>query len=200
MAKSKRALVITPDHRYFVRGLEVPGNTAVLRAAGYGSGFGEEKHLERGRNVHLATRYFDEHRLDWTTLKPGLLPYVQGWAAFVRISGFTMFHVERPLYCRRWGFATRPDRIGVLDGTWGVLQIKTGSMDDSVGPQTAAEAKAGEEWLRRPLERFVVVLPGNGWFDFVQLTDRGDWPSFLAALGTWQTRRKYGWQERASRR
>lgn len=171
----------------------------MLRAAGYGHGFGKDEHLERGRNVHLATRYFDERRLDWDTVKPRILPYVQGWASFMRVSGFKARMIEQPLYCKRFGFATRPDRVGTMAGVWGVLQIKTGSMDDSVGPQTAAEAKAAEERLRRPLERWVVVLPGNGWFDCQHLTSRADWPAFLSALGTWQTRRKYGWHERSKR-
>jgi hypothetical protein len=189
-------LVITPDHRYFVGGREVPGNTAILRASGYGHGYGTPTDLVRGKHVHEAARLFDLGRLDWTTVSETIGPYVTGWAAFRRVSGFVPKLVEVPLFCKRHGFATRPDRVGILNKRWAVVQIKTGSADQSVGLQTAGEALAAEEQLHRPLERFVVVLSGNGWFSLKPLTSRADRPAFLAALATWNRRRQLGWNGR----
>lgn len=190
-------LVITPDHRYFLGGREIAGNTAALRASGYGHSFGTEADLARGKAAHLATRYFDEGRLDWTTMDRRLEGYVAGWAAFRRVSGFAPKMIEVPLVCRRYDFATTPDRVGILNGRWVVVQIKTGGMDPSVGLQTAGEALAAEERVGQPLERFVVVLPGNRWFSLHHLTSRADRPAFVAALTSWNNRRRQGWNGRS---
>lgn len=195
--RADRRLVITPDHRYFLCGREIPGNTAVLRASGYGHDFGTEQDLARGKAAHLATRYFDEGGVEWTTLDRRLEGYVAGWAAFRRISGFVPRMIEVALVCNRHDFATRPDRVGLLNGRWALVQIKTGGLDPSVGLQTAGEQLAVEERLKRAVERFVVVLPGNGWFSLHHLTSRGDRPAFLAALATWNRRRQLGWDGRS---
>lgn len=191
---SKR-LICTPDHRYFYGGAEVPGNTAVLRASGYGHDYGTSDDLERGRHVHLACRFLTEGRLNWAQLAPSRLPYVQGWAGFLSVSGFDAKAgwLERMIYCRRYGFATRPDAVGWLNRRLVVLQIKTGGLDPAVGPQTAGEALAVEDALGVRPERFAVVLPGNGRFSLMHLTSRADKPAFLAALTSWNARRRAGW-------
>ena len=192
---SKRRLIITPDHRYFIGGSEIPGNTAVLRASGYGHGYGTASDMRRGRAVHKASMYLTERRLDWTTVAPSLLPYVAGWAAFLRVSRFRAKKgwVERPTYCKRYGFATRPDVVGFLNGRLAVVQIKSGGLDPSVEPQTAGEALAVEDEIGVRPERFAVVLPGNSWFTLKHLRSSADRPAFLSALTSWNNRRRQGW-------
>ncbi len=201
-AQPRPKLVCTPDHRYFLGTREIPGNTAVLRASGYGHDFGGWADLQRGRHVHAECRYLTEGRLRWALVTERRLPYVQGWAGFLRVSGFKAKPgwLERPTHCRRHGFATRPDVVGYLNRRLVVVQIKTGSADSSVGPQTAGEALAVEDALGVRPERFVVVLPGNGWFKLKRLTSRADRQAFLAALTTWNMRRQLGWNGKQEKR
>ena len=191
-------MVATVDHKYYVDGVEVAGNTNALRAVGLGHGFGNEFDMQRGKNAHLATRLYDERRLDWTTVSTRIEPYLAGWIAFRKISGFEPVWIERAIYCKRYGFATRLDRMGWLNGRRVVIQIKTGGLDVSVGPQTAGEALAAQEVLGCPVDRFAVVLPGDRWFDLQPLTSRADFPEFLSAVASWNYRRARGWDGRTS--
>lgn len=109
--------------------------TELLRAAGLIAARGSEADLARGQAVHLATRYYDEGRLDWTSVDRRITGYVQSWIALRRVTGLVTLWIERRVYCRAFGFATTLDRRVILNGRSVLLEIKTGDPEPWVGAQ-----------------------------------------------------------------
>lgn len=123
------------SHVYRWRGRVVPGLTEILRSAGMIVSRGSEADLTRGSAVHLATRFYDEGRLDWTTVDRRITGYVQSWIALRRLTGLVTLWIERSVYCRAFGFATTLDRRVALNGRSVLLEIKTGHPEAWVGAQ-----------------------------------------------------------------
>jgi len=186
------------SHTYTHKGVIVPGVTSIIeRVLDSFSGVPEQA-LEiaraRGTAVHDATAFSDLNDLDWETLDVDLVPYVDAWLKFRAVTGFTPIHIEETVFHPRHFYAGKFDRVGLLwDSSLDLIDIKSGALMPSAGPQTAAYKEAfnyrNTNKIRR---RWVVQLLPTGDYKLHEMKDAGDFSTFLAALtlGTW--RNKHG--------
>lgn len=175
------------SHTYRVDGRRWPSVTQVLdRYSGLEHVEPEvlRRAAEFGNHVHAACHLFNEERLDWARLDPGLVGHVEGWRAFLEDTGAVVLSSECRVVSRRHGFC------GTLDSrvAWGkstrLIDIKsTSSLPITVGPQTAGYSEAWHEMSGERLrDRYCVHLVGAGKYIVHPLKDPRDWERFKAAL------------------
>lgn len=133
-----------------------------------------------GSHVHLATDLYDRGVLDEEALDPGLVPHLAGWKLFLYETGFQVTHSERIVHNANLGYAGKLDRLGVWKRSTWLIDLKSGAVPRSAGPQTAGYREAlpsGE----RPRRRLVVQLKPNAYRLYEQ-TDPADWSIFVSCL------------------
>ena len=135
------------DHTYWLGDRQVPNVTSILdRFAQDYAGIPEwilEPARDRGRAVHLVTAYDDQGVLVEDALHPYLVPYLQAWRRFRHDTKFESILIEEKVFSERYFYAGTLDRVGLLDGSKVVLDIKTGNaLRATVGPQCAAYEEA----------------------------------------------------------
>lgn len=170
------------EHRYFLRGRELPSVTAVLKGAGLvEDAFYTEESRLRGQYVHAACEMLDQDDLDFDTLDPTIHPYVVAYQRFLAVARPSWELIEHRVCDETRGYAGTLDRAGIIyGGRKVILDIKTGTVAPFVGPQTAAYRRCLPEphvWGRAALN-----LRADGTFTFIDLTDRHDEAVFIAAL------------------
>lgn len=181
---------IAAEHRYLLNGeRELPSVTKILKDQGLidDQWFTEQARL-RGDYVHLACRMLDDEELAIDSLDPGIAGYVAAYQKFLTLTTPDWIYVEHRVFDPVLGYAGTLDRAGLLQGEKVLLDIKSGGLYPSVGPQTAAYRRCLPEphtWKRTALQ-----LSGDGSFTLHPLTDRGDEEVFLSALrlAQWKAR------------
>lgn len=164
-------------HRYELDGAELISVTRVLELSGlvdysFIPPATRNMALARGSAVHLATAFDDEGDLDDEALDPALLPYVEGWRAFRRDTGFTPDQVEHRGFHQTHLYAGTKDRRGTFPGKSSKydLDIKCGKAQPWAWIQLAAY-QAMEPNPRTKLP-FCVELPGDGtWREYPRPAD-----------------------------
>lgn len=170
------------SHTYRFGGRVVPGVTRVLEPLQMLQGVPWavlEAAREFGTNVHLACHLWNQDELDIGALDDALLPYLSGWIAFVRESGFVVRASEQRVYHRQICYAGTGDAFGDWQRTSWVVDIKSGIVPDTVGLQTAAYQQAMDP---RPKRRLCVQLTGNGQYKLHEQKEASDFHYFLSAL------------------
>jgi hypothetical protein len=175
-------------HRYYLAGVCLPGVTAVLESAGLIDyrflGDRREQYLERGRAVHIATHYDDNHDLAEESLSAEILPYLEAWRSFRQDYGFVPQLIEHRVCNPQYGYAGTLDRVGsIRDGTGIILDIKTGHAPDAVRYQLAAYNACLPH--PRTRQRRCVELHQDGTYKVIpyETSDyQRDFNEFLAAL------------------
>lgn len=189
-------------HRYTLDGRELPSVTTILREAGLidGSFWTDEARL-RGEYLHAAIALHNEGDLDINALDPKLVPYFRGYERFLEETRVEVEHTERRVCDEGLGYAGTLDLIvawmtesGERVARRGLVDVKTGSVPPSVGPQTAAYLRCARTFLPlgAPVYRFALHLPGDGSYRLVPLTNTQDEADFLAALRVAHFRRLHG--------
>ena len=180
------------DHRYLVDGVEYPSVTTILEdlylTPQYYLG---TQAKQRGKAVHEAALLYDAGELDESTTDAVVLGYLKGYTAFIRDSGFEITQSERMVCSTKHRFAGRMDRYGTLAGVPAILDLKTGSIPDTAGLQTAAYAIAWqEETSIQCWRRIALRLDSDGTYmvrEYEQ--NNSDSLTFLAALRVWKWKR-----------
>jgi PD-(D/E)XK nuclease superfamily len=209
-ATMTRGLVFHTDpHRYELDGELVPSVTQVLTRAGLIDfsnvpGYVREAALERGRVVHQAIHYYNEHDLDLAAFQssfPQYVRYVDAWISFCAQRRFTAVLNETRVASRRHRIAGTLDCLGVLDDVAVLLDFKTGRPGDVAADlQTAAYLALALEWaedsddqrLRNYLgvypvvRRYGVQLLGDGSFRVEAYATPSDWRDFATLLAAQQ--------------
>lgn len=181
---TKRRPTFEPEeHRFWLKERELLSVTRILGDAGiignfFGSDADREFYLARGEAVHLATEYDDLDELDEDSVDPEILPYLEGWRAFRRESGFEPVLIEEIVWSETHGYAGILDRAGILHGKSSIIDIKSGVVPKWAALQTAAYAHA----LGEKVDRYAVELRNDGRYSLKPHKDRGDVGVFLAAL------------------
>jgi len=104
-------------HVYTWRGVILPSVTGILKDVGIiDTAWYNEAARLRGSYVHLACALEDRGNLDWSTLDPVLVPYVEAWVRFKRESGFVPEIIETPMLNESYLYAGTPDVIGEMPG------------------------------------------------------------------------------------
>jgi len=170
------------DHSYWLGEQRIPGVTAVIasqlpaevvskREAFIAAGL-------RGTRVHFATELID---LGMEADEEGIEPYCDAYRLFRSQVAYEVIAQEERVYHPRHQYAGTIDRVALIDGRRGVLDIKTAArFSPTWGLQLAAYAAALPS--TSTLRRWVLQLKANGQYELHQFTRPDDYAAFLAAL------------------
>lgn len=181
---------VVQGHRYFLEDRELPSVTSVLKGQGLiDDRWFTDEARQRGDYVHLACRLLDDDELANESLSPAILPYVAAYQSFLSVVRPMWTYIEHRVCDAVLGYAGTLDRAGLVQGERTLVDIKTGGLYPSVGPQTAAYRRClpnSHTWKRAALQ-----LRDDGTFQWHPLTDRGDEEIFLSALRLEQWKRRH---------
>lgn len=189
--------IITPEHKYFVDGVEYYATTDILKRAGLvDTSYFSEASALRGSYAHLTTELYDRDDLDEETLDGGLKQYLEAYKSFRRDSGFIPDIIEKRFAHNTYRYAGTIDRTGRLNGNDILLDIKTGASYPAVSLQVAAY----QELLRvngiTCSKAFILYLSDTGKYRLEEVKDlRKHLSVFFAALTIIQWREQWKLQE-----
>lgn|SRR5574341_116369 len=181
-------------HRYALGGRELPSVTSILRDAGlidHSAPWFTDEVRNRGTYVHQAIALLVEQDLDWETLDPALVPYVQAFDRWRAEGNFVIEATEQRVCDEALGYAGTADlmakRWSGATSAWlsYLVDVKCGTVPPSVGPQTAAYARCLDFWRFRAS----LNLRSDGAYRFELLEDPEDEDDFLAALRLFHRKR-----------
>jgi hypothetical protein len=138
----------------------------------------------RGQHVHEAMALLARDALDWSSLDPQLLPYVEGGRRFFDESGLTVVASELVVGSALYRVAGTLDLIGYWRGSECLIDFKVMTRyPHTVGPQTAGYRLLYSETYktRAPTRRLGVLLMPNN-YRVKPLDDKRDETIFLSAL------------------
>lgn len=201
-------------HKYMADDRELASVTTILREVGMYKDleFLDPKYRQRGEAVHKACRVLDSSTHSLGAIHPEIVPYLQQYEEWKRISGFVPRVWEVGLASLKHGHAGTLDLGGdAPNGEIWLIDLKSGHVPKFVGSQVAAYEDLllnGEvipdeandmEWLRfvrlskKPIRRKslqVIAEPGPGR---LRSHDEPRWMLWWkAALTVYQARREHG--------
>jgi len=203
-------LTFDPEaHVYRVDGAPVPSVTELLEAAGISPDYSKvNPHVllharRRGIHVDLCCDLDDADDLDWSSVHPEAVGYVQAWRAFKADYGYRPIASQVILYHPTYEYAGTADCVGELGGYVTVAERKaTARMAGSYALQTAGYATEGlytappgggrlvpVEWGTPA--RVGVHLQRTGRYELVPYDDPQDLAAWLGvvALARWRKAR-----------
>ncbi len=139
-----------------------------------------------GRYVHLAVDLFNRGDLKETSLDPQLAPRLAQYKKFLFESKFAVTHTEQRVYSASLGFAGTLDIRGLLYGWPCLIDLKSGAVPRSVGPQTAAYRECCED---KPPKRFALQLADDR-YRLIPCREPSDFSNFLSALNVYRFQRR----------
>ncbi len=151
-----------------------------------------EKAGNFGRVVHDATQFDDEGTLRLARLALPLWPYLKAWRKFLVDYDVKLEAIEPVIYSAKYGFAGRADRIGIVKGRRGVIEIKSRKyipLTDDL--QTAAYQGGWNEMhpKERAACRYLVELKADGTYGpKPELKGADDYAVFLSATTLYKWR------------
>lgn len=173
-------------HIYRLNGRIVPSVTGVLRRYEDWS-MVPPNVLEAARifgsHVHQACDLFNRDALDWASLDPEIVPYVEAWKKFLDESGAVVIASEQPVAHEQLGYAGTPDVVLAWDNFVVIPDIKaTAIVPRTVGVQTAGYAKAYQSMHggREPGRRCIHLQAGQ--YRVHARKSPVDWSLFVSAL------------------
>jgi hypothetical protein len=148
--------------------------------------------LERARlfgaHVHQAVDLFNRGDLDEESLDPQLSPRLGQYKKFLADTGFVVTHTEQRVANASIGYAGTLDILGRLFRSSALIDLKSGAVPKSVGPQTAAYDNALPTHLR-PQKRFALQL-GDDFYRLIRCKEPADFSIFLNALNKYRQQRR----------
>jgi len=181
-------------HQYFVDGKEYPSVTTILHSLNDFSYVNQDL-LDRaakfGTAVHKATELYDNNELDFDTLDPVLMPYIEAWDNFLHEYKPEILSVEQRI-ASMYGYAGTLDRYVSIKGKRVVIDIKSGTVVPKyTGLQLSAYGQAITEGGGIVDERYVVHLqPYN--YKVVSFNNKTDFITFKSALNLYRWGKQYG--------
>jgi hypothetical protein len=202
-------------HTYRINGPQgsfaVPSVTELLDSAGLTPDYSIvapavlQHARERGLHVDLACDLYDANDLDWRSVHPEALPYLEAWARFREHEEFRPLVGQLPLYHPMYAYAGTADAVGLLPGNRpAIVERKTtAKMAATVALQAAGYGLEGLWYAppgggvlapvpwERPV-RLGVQLKRDGSYVLVPYDDPEDYAAFLGvvALGRWRGARR----------
>ena len=173
-------------HRYTLDGREMPSVTTILRGLDDFSNVPAHRLAaagDRGTRVHTACNLAVLGTLDESTVDAEVRPYLDQFRKFLRESRFIPTLTECRVYDEQLWYAGTLDLFGDLPGCLDVqIDIKSGAIPRSAGPQTAAYACALYSLTGiKTRKRYVLDLkPAK--YSLPPLTDLNDMAVFKSAL------------------
>lgn len=172
-------------HEYRIDGRVVPSVTQCLRYIDSFDGVPAdvlEAAREFGSHVHAACDLDNRGALDEESLDPHLAEYLAGWRKFLHESKGRVVQSEQIVFSPRLLYAGTLDAVVNINGRDTLVDIKSGAIPRSVGPQTAAYAEALRETTGQKISaRLCVQLLAND-YRTKPLKDPADWSVFVSCL------------------
>jgi hypothetical protein len=178
------------SHTYYAQYRVVPGVTSVLAPLNDFKGvppFVLERARQFGVHVHAAVDMYNQHILDEPALDEVLRPRLSAYKRFLSETGFVVTGSECIVSHKPLFYAGTCDLTGTMRGSTWVVDIKSGLMPISVGPQLAAYQEALPE---RPRRRLCVAL-GDHEYKMRECTDRRDFAIFQNCLNIWNFKHEH---------
>ena len=173
-------------HRYTLDGIVLPSVTQILRGL---DDFAHvparvlEKARDRGTRVHSACSLDVLGTLDEATVDDEVAPYLAQFRRFPRESGFMPTLSECRVYDETLWYAGTLDLFGDLPGCIDVqIDIKSGAIPRSVGPQTAAYANGLYKRAGLMTRRRYTLKLEAGKYSLIPLDSTDDFGAFCRAL------------------
>lgn len=177
-------------HTFKINGVPVPSVTQALKAANIiDDRFYTDEARERGIAVHAACHYLDEECLDWETVAPEIVPYVEAYQRFKDESGFVPALIEEPVFNAQYFYGGILDRTGLLNGQAVLLDLKSGDPEPWANLQTAGY------WgcLAQKHARYTLRLYPEGKYKLSNVhADPNDFRVFLSAVSIAHWKRNTG--------
>ena len=154
---------------------------------------------EFGEHVHQAVHLFNEGELDEEALDPALALPLRGWKQFLHATGTEISASEQRVFHRGARFAGTLDSTGLMPGRAGrgevlsLIDVKSGDVPFTVGPQTAAYEYARRDMGLPPCRRRLCVQLTSEppFYKVHQLTEPSDLTMFLSALNVYRFKEKH---------
>jgi hypothetical protein len=185
-------------HEYKVDGVICPGVTTVLKDVGIIDFSGiPKKILDRaahiGTCVHKACELEDNRCLDYATVSPVILPYLEAWKKFETEYCVEIIENEKQIFCKRFFYAGTLDRVCKIKGELFLIDIKTGIEQYWHGIQLAAYKRALQEMNKEygKIKMACIYLSKDGKAKPPKIyKDRLDFDSFMHALSIYNLKRR----------
>lgn len=178
------------SHTYRFGGRLVPSVTQILAMLNdFSSVHPMTLELARtfGTHVHSAVEMYIKGELDEESLDPALRPYLDGWIAFQADTGFEVIESECRLISTSPLYAGTADVVGRMKSRLAVIDVKSGMVPKTVGPQTAAYAHAHP---LKPKDRYCLALSPDG-YKLHPCKDAADFAVFSSCLNIFNWRNKH---------
>jgi hypothetical protein len=141
-----------------------------------------------GRHVHQAIDLYNQRDLDETRLDAALRPRLEQYKKFLAESGFIVATSEQIVYNAALGYAGTLDITGHLNLESALIDLKSGAVPRSAGPQTAAYREAIAK-PSRPKKRYALQL-GDDFYKLIALDEPSDFSNFVSALNVYRYQRR----------
>jgi len=204
-APRRRLTFDAARHEYRVDGELKPSVTQLLEGAGLVVDYSAIpaatllRARQRGIHVDACCDLLDAEDLEWSTVHPDAVPYVQAWARFKVAEGYEPVASQVQLYHPEYGYAGTADTVGTVGRRWVLVDRKaTVKVAASYGCQLAGYTLPGLECAEAggelapvpwpPPARAVVQLRPDGSYRVVPYEAPDDVAAFLAALALYQWR------------
>ena len=171
---------------------DYPRVTSIIQAAGLSSYEGvPENIMENARNRgdvgHKTCELYDLKNLDMKSVDERIMPYLNAYIKFLKDTGAKIEAIEQPVRSDIFKYQGTPDRIVVIGGKRGPLEIKlTAALMPSIVWQLAAYQRAWSEQnpKQKAATRYAVRLLPDGNYELPpkDFFRPGDFNVFLAAL------------------
>jgi hypothetical protein len=171
-------------HEYSVAGRRLPSVTQILSILQDFGGVPAEvlaRAAEFGSHVHQAVDLYNKRTLDEASLDPALAPYLADWQKFLADSGAQVTASELRLCHPTLHFAGTLDVAALMGRKSVLIDVKTGVVPRTVGPQLAAYAELFRVNGGRVDRRLCVQLTGDG-YRVTECKDPADWSVFMSCL------------------
>ena len=186
-----RILFDEARHEYRVGGRVVPSVTQVLSVITDFGGVSADvlaRAAEFGTHVHQAVDLDSKGLLDEESLDPALAPYLAAWRTFLADAGATVLASEVRVYHPGQHYAGTLDALLRIRNKVAVVDVKTGVVPRTVGPQLAAYEtaySASDEHEHAIRRRLCVQLTGDG-YRVHECKNPADWSVFQSCLNVWR--------------
>jgi len=177
-----------PEHKYYYQGAALPGVTGTLEYVGLSDfSFVDNETLTRamlfGTAVHSLTEFDDKGILG--EYDPKLQPALTAWRNFKKDLRVEILpeYIELKVFNKAHRYAGTLDRIFMVDGTYWLIDIKTGGHVKSHAIQCAAYEAAFRNLFgyRKKIKRACVYIDGDK-YKVKEHNGVGDWTMFQSAL------------------
>jgi len=153
------------SHSYWLGSRRLPSVTQILHEAGLCGDIDERVDMSVGTEVHRITAVWDkERKVDYDPVVYS--GYFDAWIKFLREIPFLIDPegIETPIADKEFGFAGTPDRTGLIDGKFGLIEIKTGPPKPWHHLQMAGYVKILHQKLKATAYTRIVYLGRNGTY------------------------------------